>query len=979
MNEVTDEVLQRLVLECSSLGNDSPRIVYRDSDYIIFSHSRVLVVWYLASEGNVWTDTSPKHGNVPSSVDILPRQSSRSILNKIGSYPMAVPWREIRPRGRSESYGSVLLFPSGLRSISRIRAVTFLKRERLAVAVLDEERRLCVFTDAPSEERPLFGTRIFNANLQAKMPDLIRPGVISLTPRPSDSVAGESLFVFNTESDMVCEFRFESTLLGIPRACPDSCLLHWYLESGISVSEFTRINVQIDEDATRSVTIVGRSSNGDSQGTVKLVSTRDQHFLSSFQRVKRSIQATSRLIISNSMRHLRIVSSDDFDFPLFIRQPVEFVWSFMTSTRVDVFVIVTGGRLMFFEIKNNAMTRISSIDPFDGISEGQVSVAVDEHGRTVYVGCCTKTGVELWTFDLVDFVSPCLVTCLKSVGQVTAIAVRAPVSPQDTPSIACIDGTQKLHANFALDSTVTASNYLSVCFSDGYMITLCESRMSVDIHSLIPDQRPRIYRVDLPKPCTHIRCRVWRNTLVVITDNSVVLVRAFDPYRGVVWTAVDLNLRDELLDFTDDEIVYLEVNSGKLLKKKIPDQLSNLRISVNKGLHSILQECLCFSTPNCPEWYRLPGELRDRVEPLISPSGDVVRNSDFFARKFLISHAFSSITTEDLAWARMSEFQSYMTASLFESSRSISWASLRSTGIAYWLNEPSLLRDLVDRIQKSSLQEYMRSKDPKILDDEVSVWLAVLGKQQVLASLYKQHGNSCASQAHVKISIFFTTNFSIPENASKAIKNAFELVRQKRNTLAVAVFILAGAYQEAVDICSKQMDDVQLGLVLLMLLKLRCHEDTERLDTITRGMWENRVVKPALESGDIWLPLLDVWRTRSIESAIQLRQRFHYEAALDFKSSGGSFPSTQYDVCYPSVGDYIKQFADSMKRLNGHVPEEVSECWNSVTEQDRVMCLYQTGCSQFAITSPNIHSINPILKWCIHERMMLSRSDTSTS
>ncbi|TEB16914.1 hypothetical protein C9890_0545 [Perkinsus sp. BL_2016] len=892
---------------------------------------------------------------------------------------MAVPWREIRPKGRSESYGSVLLFPSGLQGISRIRAVTFLKRERLAVAVLDEDRGLCVFTDAPSEERPLFGTRIFNPSLQAKMPDLVRPGVICLTPRPSDSSAGESLFVFDSESDMVCEFRFESTLLGIPRACPDSCLLHWYLESGISVSEFTRINVRIDEDSNRSVTIVGRSSNGDSQGRVKLVSARDQHFLSPFKWVRGSVQSASRLIISNSMRNLRILTSDDFDFPLFIRQPVEFVWSFMTSTRVDIAVIVTGGRLMFFEIRNNEMKRISSIDPFDGISDGQVSVAVDEHGRTVYVGCCTKSGVELWTFDLVDFVSPCLVTCLESVEQTRAISVRAPVSPQDTPSIACIDGTQKLHANFAIDSTVTASTYLSVCFSDEYVMTLCESRMCVEIHSLISGLRPRVYRVHLPKPCDHIRSRLWRNTLVVITDNSVVLVRAFDPYRGVIWTAVDLNLCDELFDLTDDAIVFLEVTSGKLLKKSIPNQLWNIRMSVNKGQHSILQECLSLSTPNCPEWYKLSGELRDRVEPLISPSEDVVRNSDFFARKFLISHAFSSITTEDLAWARMSEFQAYMTASLFGSSGSISWASLRSTGIAYWLNEPSLLRDLVDRIQKSSLQEYMRSKDPTILDDEVSVWLAVLGKQQLLASLYKQHGNSCASQAHVKISIFFTTNFSTPENASKAIKNAFELVRQKRNTLAVAVFILAGAFQEAVDICSKQMDDVQLGLVLLMLLKLRCHEDTERLETIIRGVWENRVVKPALESADIWLPLLDAWRTRNVESAIQLRQRFHDDSALDFNTSDGLlFPSKHYDVCYPSVGDYVKHFADSMKRFNRHVPEEVAEYWNSVAEEDRLMCLYQTGCSQYAITSPNIHSIHPILKWCIHERMMLSRSDTST-
>ncbi len=844
----------------------------------------------------------------------------------------------------------------------------------------------------------LVGKKFFNVSLHANIPDLSKPGTICLVPQ-QDTSSGESVFVMDTASDMICEFRFESSIFSVPRTCPDWCILHWYLESGLGVSDRSRITITVDADGTRKASIVGSSSNGDSQGRVNLVSSRDQFFMAVAKSPIPSICACSSKIFVNSKQHFRILGEEDFDFPIMIRQPVDLVHP--VAIQNEIYALVLLGQRLTFLGTNQGSDRLSQLASLDGVV-GPIAVSCDPTTRTVYLGCCMRDSVELWSYEiLIDgtVLPPNLLHSMKSVNDPLSVGVRAPVSSQDTPRIACIDSSGEMHANFSLNLNETAK-YSSVCFSEEYTIFLSSCGTLVEIYPLIPGVRPFVYNVSLPDRGSRIRTTEWRNSLVVVPVGSrVVIVRVFDPYTGISWIPVDLgeSLSSDisLIELVDNAILSLNIETGQIERHKVPNELWQLRASARSSLlasHCMLQECLSFSTPNSPEWYKLPGALRDRVEQLISPStADVGRNSDFFARKFLIAHAFSSLTTEDIAWASMSDFQPFILSSLFPISLpGLTWEAVKTAGVALWLREPGLLRDISDRIQKTALQEYMKSKDPKILDEKLSFWLAANGKQQLLASMFKQHGSSCASPAHTKISVFFTTDFSIPENSSKGIKNAFELVRQKRNGLAVAVFILSGAYQEAMDICCRQMEDIQLGLVLLELLKLgkSGNDNEEKLSQLSSSLWRTKLVSLSVEMGDIWIPLLHAFRTRELTSAIDLRKKFH-NAASQVERSGAvhglsnstcfGFKIKKYDICFPSVGDLIKVFSDSMKRLNHTVPAEAADCWTAISEQDRLVCLYQTGCSQFAITSPTIHAIHPILKWAIHERIMLSRSDTSTS
>lgn len=56
-----------------------------------------------------------------------------------------------------------------------------------------------------------------------------------------------------------------------------------------------------------------------------------------------------------------------------------------------------------------------------------------------------------------------------------------------------------------------------------------------------------------------------------------------------------------------------------------------------------------------------------------------------------------------------------------------------------------------------------------------------------------------------------------PDMKGKALKNAFELVRQKRYTFACAFFIFAGKWRDALDVCIRYLNDASLALLVARL------------------------------------------------------------------------------------------------------------------------------------------------------------------
>ena len=973
MNEADAETLKELGDEGSRLTNTPGRLVFRNSELIIYMHSVFFTVWYPILDTPAWGDQSPKGDQWRKSVsDIFPLQESHSVSKFLGDFPICVPWRELRIKG-SAPFGSILLFPSGLKCSSTVRNISVLRRERIGIAALNDDNSLVLFVEGSDGESPPFGSKSFVVQLRTPVNGLLQPNSINLIPSET-----ESLFVTDAGSDQVVEFRFTSSVLSKVRKAADVSIKRWFLESGIPVNERCRLSFDVRIDGSVYAQIVGLGSNGDSQGLIRLLDARESVVTGSTD-PQSIFRRSCDFLVANCGKHLRLTSLIDFDFPAFIQKSVDscITTSWMTES---VFIILTTGAITLRRLRGGGVEVLLN-NAIHGVK--LFSATKDEQGRCLLIAYWDGADIRLAKYNFEDNSLDDSVVVLACVHDVASISVRAPVNGQDCMRIAYTDSRGQIMMYPPAESITEEP--INVCHLSHEYLFLVTKADTLIIHSLIPClyRESRIQLSQRTNSKSEIKTTIWRGYLTVIID-SLIVVRTFNALEGVMWVTVDTQLDNMLVELTDDDLFSFDPQTGQIARDRIPDSLWSIRSSmaaVNRNC--ILQECLTLSVPNSPDWYTLPSDVRSEVEELISPSSsDLDRSCDYFAKRFLISFVFTkigiSLTSEDLAWAAMSDSQPFLVSKLFKDDSQ--WTTLRSCGIGYWCSEAGLLKDMAEKIQKSSLQEYMRTKEPVVLDEKLAVWLAVLGKQQLLASLYKQHGSSCASPMHTRIAQFFLTDFSVPENASKGIKNAFELVRQKRFGLAVAVFVFAGAYQEAVDICCRQMEDVQLGLVLLRLLRLRVGADTDRIDEIFQQVWQTRIVGPCVEAGDVWLPLLFCWIKKDAARAMEYRDRFLSSAAISpysptIASMGSFLRFKKFTVCYPSVVDYIRLFGDACKRLNRPVPEDSVD----VSEQERLFTLYATGCSQFALTSPKFGEIDPILKWAIHDRLMLPRSDTSTS
>ena len=350
--------------------------------------------------------------------------------------------------------------------------------------------------------------------------------------------------------------------------------------------------------------------------------------------------------------------------------------------------------------------------------------------------------------------------------------------------------------------------------------------------------------------CQPSFCRLFNHLVLCWGDQ--VYVKQHLRYRGIVWTQSTGSRSKSAGIMTISEsgniLFVLNRSTGQVRSRPIPPDLLALlttktRVALDDPF-SLFHESVLYMYGITLE---LPLGISPEVLGLIQPSADLNRCCDFAGRRYLLAWTLLQTTcVQDLAWARASKSRIYLMQQVC-ASKSFDYATLQRSGMPMWVDandgeEMNAFRSICERIQKDQIIEYMKNKDVDVLEKQVALWLAILGKQQMIATLYKSHGSNCASPVHTKVGIFLNTDFSIAENKTIGIRNAFELVKQKRNELAVAVFLLAGAVEEAVDICART--DWQLAL---LVAKLRANT------AVTDKLWNNRICPDLHAAGDVWL------------------------------------------------------------------------------------------------------------------------------
>lgn len=959
MNVLDEQTLKILLRASANQDDTASRFVFRDTQFCAIANPSSVTVWFAVSRTSRLDAFSPRHGDQPNTMRCQDLVFKGQRSTRLRNLPIAIPGREVVSHNKEELFGSVVLYPNGLDGDAVIKAFDSVRSERVAFSVLRSDGYLVVFADSgPSERSPLC-EKIFHVVLYAQVSLIASPSSVSFI----SSGRGESIFITDASSDMVCEFRFESSVLQVPRTCPDASILFWYLESGLPVSDTCRVSFKLEEGSNPVATIIGLNTNSDSHGTVKLVTGRSPRFKSTMSTrvINPSIRVAGECVLANSSRHFRIFGHYDFDFPLGSRTPVT-DFRILNISGQTVAVIQIDQTVCFFAIQEGETLRPLPWEDITDVVSFELS-SFHHGGPKFHIMVERSTGtVDLFTGDSRPGTVRQEASYTVPGDMLKCMAIAEPVYESDPVATAIVG------AGGWGGSLVTILECVSCAISSWFVFQLLPGNV-VQIDSRFSE---KLLKVVLPSPAE--RLDIVQGVPHAVVAGTSILVAWRDPYRGFEWEVVPSGILEGRIAVSADCVFSLTVATGQIARHPLPSRLSELLATTDAlpSTHpfSVYVECLdALHTGLVPDTLMcLPDAIRKSIEELISAGSDKSRSLDSPARRFLLTWIFSgaypesvSLTTEDIAWAGISVTQEAIISRIVGQG-GLTWKSLKMSGLLLWCSEPARIKDLAEGIQKSALQEYMKTKDAQILDDKISVWLAALGKQQLLSSLYKQHGSSCASPSHTRIAQFLSLNFSDPENAGKATKNAFELVRQKRFGMAVAVFVLAGAWQEAVDICCRQMADTQLALAILQVMKTRIGLDHGLLGDLLTQCWRARIVGPAVEAGDRFLPLLFgyIWKDGS-EMGNIISSHSHSVRHLDESLEGLKVRDPRLSI--EALAEYVTQLLVHLKRFNKPVPADVAII--SATPQEKAVRFLELGCPHLAVRMEGYRDLGACLRWAI--------------
>ncbi|KAJ3285428.1 regulator of (H+)-ATPase in vacuolar membrane, partial [Borealophlyctis nickersoniae] len=222
-----------------------------------------------------------------------------------------------------------------------------------------------------------------------------------------------------------------------------------------------------------------------------------------------------------------------------------------------------------------------------------------------------------------------------------------------------------------------------------------------------------------------------------------------------------------------------------------------------------------------------------------------------FMRMFLFSQkAFpkvfktESLTSRDIAWAFYSESQDILLDFANQAfNNKLMWKDARSLGMGFWLRNPETLRRMVETMARNQFMG--KGEDDTTARDPVacSLFYIALKKKNVLLGLWKLAGSHPEQAAMVR---FLTNDFENERWKAAALKNAFALLGKQRYEYAVAFFLIGDKLKDAVSVCLKQLNDIQLAIVICRVYE---GEDGPVLkETLT-----NNVLPDTIAKGDRWL------------------------------------------------------------------------------------------------------------------------------
>ncbi|KAM4059312.1 hypothetical protein HRG_007830 [Hirsutella rhossiliensis] len=182
------------------------------------------------------------------------------------------------------------------------------------------------------------------------------------------------------------------------------------------------------------------------------------------------------------------------------------------------------------------------------------------------------------------------------------------------------------------------------------------------------------------------------------------------------------------------------------------------------------------------------------------------------------------------------------------------WEHARESGIFMWLSDINAVKSQFEAIAKN-LYTNGDVKNPV----NCSLFYVALRKKTVLQGLWRTASGNKEQTATQRL---LANDFEDPKWKRAALKNAYALLSKRRFEYAAAFFLLAGHLEDAVEVCLRQLHDMQLAIAVA-----RVYEGDG--GPVLQKILRDEVLPLAAQEGNRWLASWAFWTLGRKDMAVR--------------------------------------------------------------------------------------------------------------
>ena len=195
--------------------------------------------------------------------------------------------------------------------------------------------------------------------------------------------------------------------------------------------------------------------------------------------------------------------------------------------------------------------------------------------------------------------------------------------------------------------------------------------------------------------------------------------------------------------------------------------------------------------------------------------------------KFKIDEKFK-ISTSDLCWLSLLNNQTDILNFICQGSiSSITWETMTKYNIPLWISSDIKLRELLVEVGKNKYKQDLINKHKNNLNkielnnftENVALYFYLSGNNNLLYNYYDKEPHN------EKIKKFIMKDFSIKKNRKAAHQNADALFNKRKFIYAAFFYLLADDVRSALDMVYEKMNDINLTVCILKLVKNKYGEN----------------------------------------------------------------------------------------------------------------------------------------------------------